>query len=91
MDLTLLKAMAFLLKFVTSGFPEEQRMRLIRLLRFFHWNSVPAIAKASPEVGSLTGDARGMLQAGSQIFTFTDEAGGSPPRSEPVGGRQMEL
>ena len=30
-----------------------------------------------------------MPQAGSQIFTFTDEAGGSPPRSEPVGGRQM--
>lgn len=49
--------MAFLLKFATSGFPEEQRMRLIRLLRFFHWNSVPAIARASPEVRSLPGDA----------------------------------
>ena len=49
--------MAFLLKFATSGFTEEQRMRLIRLLRVFHWNSVPAIARASPEVRSLPGDA----------------------------------
>lgn len=82
LDLTLLlSAMTFLLKFVTSGFPKEQRMRLMRLLRFFHWNSVPAIARTSPKVGSLPGDARGMPQAGSQIFTFTDEAAGSPPRS----------
>lgn len=82
--------MAFLLKFITKGFPEKQRMRLMRLVRVFLKNLVPGIARASPEVGSLPGDALGKPQAWSQIFTFTDGAWGPPPRSEPVGGRQEE-
>ena len=44
-----------------------------------------------PEPAQRQDPSQGMPQAGSQIFTFTDEAGGSPPKSEPVGGRQMEL
>ena len=91
MDLRRLpNAMAFLLKFVTNGFPEEQRMRLMRLVRFFPRNLVPGMTRGSPEVGSLPGDALGKPQAWSQVFTFTDGAGGTPPTSEPVGGRQTE-
>ena len=79
------KAMAFLLTFVTKGFPEEQRMRLMRLVRFLPGNLGPRIARARPEVGV---PPRGC--PGEAPSLVPDGAWGSPPRSEPVGGRQME-
>lgn len=59
--------MAFLLTFVTKGFPEEQRMRLMRLVRFLPGNLGPRIARARPEVGVPPRGSLGKPQAWSQM------------------------